>query len=405
MGEHSTSNRLAVDQPTRGADRNRSLADQADPATDEMLLPQLEDGITLLDVEGPRRPDPTVARARPPPPTRRARLLGRRKRARDDDHACPDLPSQRLLGRIHVARGFTAYQHYGAVCDLPTAVNKSIRTSTADSGAAGRGEPSRDEDTSPHTPALIVAPAVDAQYRADDTLGETHAETLQARTLARLATYADGYDIPVLVTRNERNEFTEPVATVADHHLECEQTRMGPRVVGEDFETLVYPVDDGAYYQTTFAYWQQLLAARATQVGVEPTTPAPSTPTPEGVGTGVTADGETVAATADPFARCVDRDRDRRAIAMGRTNPTYRDALRAIEERWAEFRRALRRRDQPRFDRLFEYAREHADASGLLNHQNPLLPALLSIDLEQEARLDDHEERLRGARSRCRSTR
>ncbi|SEO74444.1 hypothetical protein SAMN05216388_101810 [Halorientalis persicus] len=79
---------------------------------------------------------------------------------------------------------------------------------------------------------------------------------------------------------------------------------------------------------------------------------------------------------------------------MGRTNPTYRDALRAIEERWADFRRALRRRDQPHFDRLFEYAREHADASGLLNHQNPLLPALFSIDLEQEARLDEHEERL-----------
>jgi len=79
---------------------------------------------------------------------------------------------------------------------------------------------------------------------------------------------------------------------------------------------------------------------------------------------------------------------------MGRTNPTYRDALRAIEERWADFRRALRRRDQPQFDQLFEYAREHADASGLLNHQNPLLPALFSIDLEQETRLDDHEERL-----------
>ena len=79
---------------------------------------------------------------------------------------------------------------------------------------------------------------------------------------------------------------------------------------------------------------------------------------------------------------------------MGRTNPTYRDALRAIEERWSDFRRALRRRDQPRFDRLFEYAREHADASGLLNHQNPLLPALLSIDIEQEARLEDHEKRI-----------
>jgi hypothetical protein len=79
---------------------------------------------------------------------------------------------------------------------------------------------------------------------------------------------------------------------------------------------------------------------------------------------------------------------------MGRTNPTYRDALRAIEERWTDFRRALRRRDQPHFDQLFEYAREHADASGLLNHQNPFLPALFSIDLEQEARLDEHEGRL-----------
>ena len=300
MGEHSTSNRLAVDQPTRGADRNRSLADQADPNTDELLLPSLGDGITLLDVEGGRGV-----------PILQSLVLdhlllhdGPAFWVDANGHATTTTlaqiaPSQRLLNRIHVARGFTAYQHYGAVCDLPTAVNKSIRMSTTDAGATGRGAPSRDEDTSTHTPALIVAPAVDAQYRADDTLGETHAKTLQARTLARLATYAEGYDIPVLVTRNERNEFTEPVATVADHHLECEQTRMGPRVVGDDFETLVYPVDDGAYYQTTFAYWRQLLAARATQVGVESTTPAP--PTPEGVGTGVTADGETVAATTDPL--------------------------------------------------------------------------------------------------------
>ncbi|SDK16188.1 hypothetical protein SAMN05216226_12814 [Halovenus aranensis] len=300
MGEHSTSNRLAVDQPTRGADRNRSLADQTDPNTDEMLLPQLDDGITLLDVEGGRGV-----------PILQSLVLdhlllhdGPAFWVDANGHATTTTlaqiaPSQRLLNRIHVARGFTVYQHYGAICDLPTVVNKAIQSSTADSGAAGRRAPSRDEGTSPHTPALIVAPAVDAQYRVDDTLGETHAKTLQARTLARLATYAEGYDIPVLVTRNERNEFTESIATVADHHLECEQTRMGPRVVGEDFETLVYPVDDGAYYQTTFAYWRQLLAARATQVGVEPTTP--STPTPEGVGTGVTADDETVATTADPL--------------------------------------------------------------------------------------------------------
>ena len=267
-----------------------------------MLLPSLDDGITLLDVEGSRGV-----------PILQSLVLdhlllhdGPAFWVDANGHATTTTlaqiaPSQRLLDRIHVARGFTAYQHYGAVCDLPTAVNQSIQESTADTGLRGRQSTGRDEDSSPHTPSLIVAPAVDALYRADDTLGETHAKTLQARTLARLATYADGYDIPVLVTRNERNEFTEPVATVADHHLECEQTRMGPRVVGEDFETLVYPVDDGAYYQTTFAYWRQLLAARATQIGVDPTAPPASPPTPEGVGTGVTAEGETVSTITDPL--------------------------------------------------------------------------------------------------------
>jgi hypothetical protein len=56
---------------------------------------------------------------------------------------------------------------------------------------------------------------------------------------------------------------------------------MGPRFVGDDFETLVYPVEGGTYYQTTFAYWQQLLAARAKHVGIEPAgmEPQPSTAT------------------------------------------------------------------------------------------------------------------------------
>jgi len=301
MGEHSTSDRLTVDQQTRGADRNQSLADQADPATDEMLLPQLNDGITLLDVEGGRGVSILQSLVLD-------HLLMHNGPAfwvDADGHATTTVlariaPSRRLLDRIHVARSFTAYQHYGAVCDLPTAVNQLIKTSTDDTGAASRRAPGCDEDTSPHTPALIIAPAVDAQYRANDTLGETHAKTIHARTLARLATYADGYDISVLVTRTERDEFTEPVATVADHHLECRRTRMGPRILGEDFETLVYPVDDGAYYQTTFAYWRQLLKARAAQVGVEPIT-TPSTPTPDGVGSGVTVDGESVVVGTDPL--------------------------------------------------------------------------------------------------------
>lgn len=79
---------------------------------------------------------------------------------------------------------------------------------------------------------------------------------------------------------------------------------------------------------------------------------------------------------------------------MGRTNPTYRDILRSLENQWSDYRRGLRRDDQQRFDRLFEYARAHADASGYLNHTEPFYPVLISIALEQEARLDELERRL-----------
>jgi hypothetical protein len=79
---------------------------------------------------------------------------------------------------------------------------------------------------------------------------------------------------------------------------------------------------------------------------------------------------------------------------VGRTNPTYRDTIEALERRWDDFKRALRRRDQPRFERLFEYARAHADAGGYLNHDDPLFPILVSIDLEQETRLDELENRI-----------
>jgi len=98
---------------------------------------KLDDGITLLDVEGGRGV-----------PILQSLVLdhlllndGPAFWVDANGHATTATlaqisPSQRLLDRIHVARGFTAYQHYGAVCDLPTAVNKSIRASTADSGGS-----------------------------------------------------------------------------------------------------------------------------------------------------------------------------------------------------------------------------------------------------------------------------
>lgn len=79
---------------------------------------------------------------------------------------------------------------------------------------------------------------------------------------------------------------------------------------------------------------------------------------------------------------------------MGRTNPTYRDLVRATEERWSDYRRALRCGDQPHFDRLFEHARGHADAAGYLNHQSVEIPILVSIVLEQQKELAELRDRL-----------
>ena len=79
---------------------------------------------------------------------------------------------------------------------------------------------------------------------------------------------------------------------------------------------------------------------------------------------------------------------------MGRTNPTFRDVLRALEDRWQPFRRTLRYEDQERFDQLLTHARNHADAAGNLNHQSPVIPVLVAIAVAQERRLDELEDRV-----------
>ena len=79
---------------------------------------------------------------------------------------------------------------------------------------------------------------------------------------------------------------------------------------------------------------------------------------------------------------------------MGRTNPTYHDVIRALEDRWQQYRRALRHDDKRHFDRLFEHGRAHADAAGYLNHQEPELTLLVSVVLEQEKELQALHERI-----------
>lgn len=145
-------------------------------------------------------------------------------------------PSERILDRVHVARGFTAFQHFELVRTLPGRITD--RT------------------------ALVVVPAIDRLYRGDDLLGD-EGQRLLLTALATLRRITREYEIPVLLTRQRADEFSEPVATAAARTIRCERTPFGPRFnTGDEEETLVYPTDYAGYVQTTLTFWARILRDR-----------------------------------------------------------------------------------------------------------------------------------------------
>jgi len=79
---------------------------------------------------------------------------------------------------------------------------------------------------------------------------------------------------------------------------------------------------------------------------------------------------------------------------MGRTVPTFVQLIQNAAAHWTKFRRALRREDQPFFDRLFRRARFYTQAATYQCHDNPMEAILLSIALDQEKRMDALEHAL-----------
>ena len=86
---------------------------------------------------------------------------------------------------------------------------------------------------------------------------------------------------------------------------------------------------------------------------------------------------------------------------MGRTVPTFVQLIHDAAERWNKFRRALRREDQPHFDRLFVRVRCYTQAATYQCHDNPMEAILLSIALDQEKRLYAIEKVLQNAGVLC----
>lgn len=143
-------------------------------------------------------------------------------------------PSMRTLERIHIARAFTPWQHQSLLRDLADEV---------------------DAETS-----LVVLPSFDAFYRGDD-IRRNEGKRLVTAGIELLTDVVDEYDVPAVVTQCRADALTAPLRSAADHTVECELTTFGPRFVGEEFETLVYPVE-GSLVQTTLAFWQRVLTER-----------------------------------------------------------------------------------------------------------------------------------------------
>jgi len=223
---------------THGAGRTSYGMDQNGTTGKHSLtipdLPSLTGGIILLEADGdPRLPLQTLMVDHLLLEHGRGVWVGTGRYCTTDTLA-QVAPDRRVLERIDVARGFTPYQHTSLINSLQTHIDEDIE--------------------------VIVLPAIDARYRGDDLQGND-GQAMLVRVLAQVATIARAHEIPILCTRSQADGFSEPVEAAATSTLTVRDTPMGPRFVGDEFETLVYELEDG-WVQTTIAFWQEVLEAR-----------------------------------------------------------------------------------------------------------------------------------------------
>ena len=198
----------------------------------EPELPTLDDGVTLLETDETTGALHALALDELLVGDGHAAWVDARGRGTTEPLARV-APSPRLLERVRIARAFTPWQHLALLRRLADATTD--RT------------------------ALAVLPAFDAFYRDGDAPAR-EAERLLAEAVSVVADLAADFDGPVVLTRTRDDDLSAPVARLADDVVACDRTPFGPRFVGDEFETLVYPVDGGV--QTTLAFWARVLEDR-----------------------------------------------------------------------------------------------------------------------------------------------
>lgn len=89
---------------------------------------------------------------------------------------------------------------------------------------------------------------------------------------------------------------------------------------------------------------------------------------------------------------------------MGRTVPSYRQALEAEIARWEGFRKALRGRDIEAFDKMMNTCRVYASAGGMATRAVLAEAMFMCILLSQQVELMEIRERLEQLEKQLRKT-
>jgi len=89
---------------------------------------------------------------------------------------------------------------------------------------------------------------------------------------------------------------------------------------------------------------------------------------------------------------------------LGRTVPSYRQALEEEIMRWEGFKRALRDKDEEAFDRMMNACRIYASAGGMATRPILAEAMFMSILLSQKRELMEIRESLERLEKRLRQT-
>lgn len=89
---------------------------------------------------------------------------------------------------------------------------------------------------------------------------------------------------------------------------------------------------------------------------------------------------------------------------MGRTVPSYRQALETEISRWEGFRKALRGKDLEAFDKLMNACRMHASAAGMATRPILSEAMFMSILLSLQKELMETKESLERLEKQLRQT-